>query len=201
MLTKLVLATNNRDKIREIRELLAGLKIEILTAADFPDFPEIEETGETLEENAVLKAEGIYRATGLPALADDSGLEVDFLGGAPGVLSSRYASPGCTYDDNTRKLLAALAGVSGKKRKARFRCVIAVCFGDGDTEMVEGTVDGYIAEKKSESLNGFGYDPGFYYPPLGTTFADLSLNDKNQVSHRGRALRLTRTLLEQRRGK
>jgi len=201
MLTKLVLATNNQDKIREIRELLTGLKIEILTADDFDDFPEIEETGATLEENAILKAEGIYRATGLPALADDSGLEVDFLGGAPGVFSSRYAGPGCTYDDNNRKLLKELAGVPKEKRMARFRCVIAVCFGHGDTETVEGTVNGYIAEKKSSSPNGFGYDPVFYYPPLRKTFADLSLNDKNQVSHRGLALRQARKLLEQRLGK
>ena len=201
MLTKLVLATNNQDKIREIRELLTGLKIEILTADDFDDFPEIEETGATLEENAILKAEGIYRATGLPALADDSGLEVDFLGGAPGVFSSRYAGPGCTYDDNNRKLLKELAGVPKEKRMARFRCVIAVCFGHEDTETAEGTVNGYIAEKKSESPNGFGYDPVFYYPPLGKTFADLSLNDKNQVSHRGQALRQARKLLEQRLGK
>ena len=195
---KLVLATNNRDKIREIRQALAGLDVTIMTADDFDDFPEIEETGATLEDNAVLKAEGIFKATGLPSLADDSGIEVDYLDGAPGVYSSRYAGPGCTYDDNNRKLLKALDGVPWEKRTARFRCVIAVCFAEGDTVTVEGKVEGYIAEKKSAAKGGFGYDPVFFYPPLGKTFADLPLTEKNRVSHRGKALKAAEKVIQDR---
>ena len=195
---KLVLATNNQDKIREMKNLLDKLDIEILTLKDFNDFPEIEETGETLEDNAVLKAEGIYLATGLPALADDSGLEVDFLGGAPGVYSSRFAGPGCTYDDNNRKLLQAMEGVPWEHRTAQFRCVIAICFDEDDIEVVEGRAEGYITEKKSEAKGGFGYDPVFFYPPHLKTFAELTLEEKNAISHRGLALRAARTILERR---
>ncbi len=192
---KLVLATNNRDKVREIRHLLDDLDIDILTSKDFDDFPDIEETGATLEENAVLKAEGIFRATGLPALADDSGIEVDHLGGGPGVYSSRYAGPGCTYDDNNRKLLKEMQGAPWEQRTARFRCVIAVCFGEGDTEIVEGKAEGYITEEKSTASHGFGYDPVFYYPPYEKTFAELTLEEKNRISHRGLALRAARAIL------
>lgn len=195
---KLVLATNNKDKVREMKNLLRDLPVEILTAADFDDFPEIEETGTTLEENAVLKAEGIFRATGLPSLADDSGLEVDYLNGAPGVYSSRYAGPGCTYDDNNRKLLMAMAGVPREQRTARFRCVIAICFGQGDTQIVEGKAEGYITEKKSTATNGFGYDPVFFYPPHDKTFAELTLDEKNAISHRGLALKAAREILRER---
>ena len=195
---KLVLATNNKDKIREIKNLLDGMGIEILTSADFSIFPDIEETGDTLEENAILKAEGIYKATGLPSLADDSGLEVNYLNGAPGVYSSRYAGPGCTYDDNNRKLLKELTGVPKEKRAARFRCLIAICFGENDTQVVEGQAKGFIAEKKSIATGGFGYDPVFFYPPLGKTFAELSLEEKNKVSHRGKALLKAKELLSER---
>ncbi len=195
---QLVLATNNKDKVREIKKVLEGLDIQILTADEFDDFPEIEETGATLEENAVLKAEGIFAFTGLPALADDTGLEVDCLNGAPGVFSSRYAGPGCTYDDNNKKLLQEMAGVPKDRRTARFRCVIAVCFGKDDTPAVEGTADGFIAETKSAARGGFGYDPVFYYPPLGKTFAEMSLEEKNAISHRGRALTKAKELLRRR---
>jgi XTP/dITP diphosphohydrolase len=191
---KLVLATNNQDKVREITRLLEGLDIEILTSKDFDHFPEIEETGDTFEDNAILKAEGIYRATGLPSLADDSGLEVDYLNGAPGVYSSRYAGPGCTYDDNNRKLLQQLESVPSEKRKARFRCVIAISFGEGKTETVEGVAEGYITEEKRAG-GGFGYDPVFFFPPLERTFAELALDEKNRVSHRGKALEKAMALL------
>jgi XTP/dITP diphosphohydrolase len=195
---KLVLATNNQDKVREMKNLLDDLDIEILTSKDFDDFPEIEETGETLEENAILKAEGIFEATGLPSLADDSGLEVDFLGGAPGVYSSRFAGPGCTYDDNNRKLLQALEDVPWEHRTARFRCLIAVCFGKDDIEVVEGQAEGFITEKKAEAKGGFGYDPVFYYPPHLKTFAELTLDEKNVISHRGLALKAARAILRER---
>ena len=120
--------SNNKDKIREIRNLLDDLPVTIMTCDDFLDFPEIEETGETLEENAILKAKGIAEFTGFAALADDSGLEVDALNGAPGVYSSRFAGPGCTYDDNNKKLLSELEGVEKSRRTAHFRTVIAVAW-------------------------------------------------------------------------
>jgi XTP/dITP diphosphohydrolase len=184
---QLVLATRNQDKIREIMHLLEDLPITILTFKDFLDFPEVEETGETLEENAVLKAKGITEFTGFPSLADDSGLEVAYLDGAPGVYSSRYAGPGCSYDDNNRKLLRQLQGIPENKRAARFRTVIAIAWDVGDIETVEGIVDGVIAEEKAGTA-GFGYDPVFFYTPAGKTFAQMSLEEKNKVSHRGRAL-------------
>ena len=195
---KLVLATNNQDKVREMKNLLGDLDIEILTSKDFDDFPEIEETGETLDENAILKAEGIFKATGLPSLADDSGLAVDFLGGAPGVYSSRFAGPGCTYDDNNTKLLQEMQGVPWEHRTARFVSVIAICFGEGETELVEGQAEGYITEEKAKASGGFGYDPVFFYPPHGRTFAELTLDEKNAISHRGLALRAARQILQQR---
>ncbi|MCX6829290.1 MAG: XTP/dITP diphosphatase [candidate division Zixibacteria bacterium] len=184
---QLVLATKNQDKIREITHLLEDLPITILTFKDFLDFPEVEETGETLEENAILKASGIAEFTGFPALADDSGLEVAYLNGAPGVYSSRYAGPGCSYDDNNRKLLGQLHGIPDNKRAARFRTVIAIAWNVKDVETVEGIVDGIIAQEKAGAA-GFGYDPVFFYPPAGKTFAQISLEEKNKVSHRGRAL-------------
>jgi len=195
---KLVLATNNTDKVREMKNLLDDLDIEILTSKDFDDFPDIEETGTTLEENAILKAEGIFRATGRPSLADDSGLEVDALDGRPGVYSSRYTGPGCTYDDNNKKLLEEMNGVPWDKRTARFRCVIAICFMPGDTVLVEGKAEGYISEKKATATQGFGYDPVFYYPPHKKTFADLTLDEKNKISHRGLALKAAKQILQER---
>ncbi len=185
---KLVLATNNKDKIREIGRMLADLDIDILTSNDFENFPDIEETGTTLEANAILKSEGIFKFTGLPSLADDSGLEVDALGGRPGVYSSRFAGENVTYDDNNRKLLEELTGVPWDKRTARFRTVIAITLADGLTQTVAGTVDGIITEEKRTTGQGFGYDPVFYYPPLDKTFAELPLEEKNKISHRGKAL-------------
>ncbi len=191
---QLVLATQNRDKIREIRNLLKDLPVEIKTVDDFEDFPDIEETGETLEENAILKARGIAEFTGLAALADDSGLEVDFLGGKPGVYSSRYAGPGCTYADNNRKLLEELKSVPDNKRGARFRTVIAVAWDKDNVETADGTVEGIITSKRIGD-NGFGYDPVFFYEPAGMTFAEMTLDEKNRISHRGKALRKARDLL------
>jgi XTP/dITP diphosphohydrolase len=184
---QLLLATRNKDKIKEIRQALADLPLTILTCDDFLDFPDIEETGATLEENAILKAKGIYQHSGFPSLADDSGLEVDYLKGAPGVYSSRFAGPGCTYDDNNRKLLQELKGVPAEKRTARFRTVIAIAWSISDIDVVEGRVEGVIAAEKAGN-SGFGYDPVFYYPPVAKTFAQMTLEEKNAVSHRGRAL-------------
>ena len=192
---QLVLATHNKDKIREIKDLLDDLPVEIKTFKDFPDMPDIDETGATLDENAILKANGIFEYTGLPALADDTGLEVDALGGQPGVYSSRYAGPGCSYDDNCNKLLKDLKGVSFERRGARFRTVIAITWDKDKVETVEGRADGIITtSKKGES--GFGYDPVFFYSPANKTFAEMRLEEKNEVSHRGLALVKAKELIK-----
>lgn len=194
---KIVLATNNKDKIREMNNLLDDLPVTILTRDDFLDFPDIEETGTTLEENALLKANGITAFTGCASLADDSGLEVDHLDGAPGVYSSRYAGEDCTYEDNNRKLLKALEGVPTEKRTARFRCVIAINWGDGTTDVCEGKADGLITEDVG-GKEGFGYDPVFYYPHGKKRFSEMTLEEKNGVSHRGLALKGARYAIQQR---
>ena len=194
---QLVLATNNEDKIREIKNLLDDLPVTVLTSDDFLEFPDPEETGTTFEENAVLKAKEIAEFCDLPALADDSGLEVDALDGAPGVYSSRYAGENVTYADNNRKLLSELEGVPPEKRTARFRCVIAICWEDGTVETAEGTAEGYITED-SIGMKGFGYDPVFFYPPENKRFSEMTLEEKNLVSHRGKALQNARTLIIER---
>jgi XTP/dITP diphosphohydrolase len=184
--SKLILATNNRHKIAELTALLEGAGVTILTKADFPDFPEIEETAHTLADNALEKSRTIFRKYGIPAVADDTGLEVDYLGGAPGVYSARYAGEGCTFADNNRKLLHELEGVPVERRRARFVTVIAVTYTDGEI-CLEGDVRGYIATEPSGD-NGFGYDPVFVYQPLGKTFAEIGPETKNVVSHRAVAL-------------
>jgi len=194
---QIVLATNNEDKIREIKNLLDDLPVTVLTADDFLEFPDPEETGQTFEENAVLKAKEIAEFCDMAALADDSGLEVDALDGAPGVYSSRYAGEDVTYADNNRKLLKELEGVPSEKRTARFRCVIAICWEDGTVQTVEGAADGFITED-SVGMKGFGYDPVFFYPPENKRFAEMTLEEKNLVSHRGKALQNARTLIIER---
>jgi XTP/dITP diphosphohydrolase len=184
--SKLILATNNQHKIAELTALLEGSGVTILTKADFPDFPEIEETADTLSENALEKSRTIFRKYGIPAVADDTGLDVDCLGGAPGVYSARFAGEGCSFADNNRKLLHELEGVPTERRRARFVTVIAVTYADGDI-CLEGDVYGHIAiEPRGD--NGFGYDPVFVYEPLGKTFAEMSSETKNTVSHRAVAL-------------
>ncbi len=191
---QLVLATNNRDKIREIKHLLEDLPVTILTADDFLDFPDPEETGTTLVENAILKARAIAKFTEHAALADDSGLEVDALDGAPGVYSSRYAGENVTYKDNYTKLLREMAGVPEQKRTARFRCVIAIVWEDSSVETVEGIAEGSVTTTV-QGYQGFGYDPVFFYPPLNKRFSEMTLEEKNQVSHRGKALQSARELI------
>ncbi len=194
---KLVLATNNQHKIREMKAILDGLDVEVLAKEDFDDFPDVEETGSTLEENAAIKAKAIYEFTGLPSLADDSGLEVYALDGAPGVISARYAGPGCTFADNNRKLLKELVGVPDEERGARFRCVIAIAFDDAEPILAEGRVEGRITHE-TRGREGFGYDPVFEVPELGRTFAEMDADKKNSMSHRGRALRKAREIIEER---
>ena len=182
----LLVATRNRDKIREITDLFKPYNINIKSLRDFPDFPEIEETGRTLEENALLKAKQGYKWTGITTLADDTGLEVDALNGAPGVISARYSGPGATYESNVRKLLENMIDVPNNQRTACFRCVMVFVW-KGGQRTVEGRVDGLIL-KKPRGNDGFGYDPVFHHVPTGLTFAEMPLEQKNQISHRAIAL-------------
>ena len=184
---QLVLATNNPDKIKEIKYLLEDLPVTILTRDDFLEFPDIEETGSTLKENALLKAKATAEFCDLPALADDSGLEVNALNGAPGFYSSRYSGQDATYESNCKKLLKELKGVPKNKRTARFRCVIAIDWNDGTTETTEGVAEGFITDH-IKGKKGFGYDPVFYYPPKKKRFSEMITEEKNLVSHRGIAL-------------
>ncbi len=194
---QLVIATNNKGKVKEIKRLLDDLPITILTADDFLEFPDIEETGTTFIENALLKANGIAEYCDLPALADDSGLEVDALDGAPGVYSARYASEDGNAVKNNDKLIKELKNVPEGQRTARFKCVIAINWGDSTTDTVEGSVEGVIAEDIAMG-NGFGYDPVFYYPPANKRFSEMTMEEKNAVSHRGKALQKARGLIEKR---
>ena len=193
---KLVLATRNKGKIAEIKEILADFQaIELLSLADFPDLPKIEETGTTFKENAILKAKTIAKLTGYLTLADDSGLTVEYLNGAPGVYSARYAGENATDAENNAKLLKALAGVPWEKRKAAFVCVIALCWPQGECYTCEGRCEGIIALEPKGNY-GFGYDPLFYVPAYGKTMAELGPEIKNQISHRAMALKALIPLLE-----
>ena len=190
----LIVASRNPDKIAELRHALAGLDLEVRSAADYPAVPEVEENGQTLAENALLKARAVFRATGSLSLADDTGLEVDALGGAPGVHSGRYAGPEQSYARNLAKLLDRMAGVPADRRGARFRTVAAIVFPDGREELVEGVCEGRILEAP-RGAGGFGYDPIFLVPEIGMTFAELTLEQKDRLSHRGRAMRAAREIL------
>ncbi len=192
---KLVLATNNLNKAVEIKELLEDLDIAVLSLQDYPGIEMPEEDRPDFAGNATKKAEAVSAATGLPAMADDSGLEVDALGGRPGVYSARYAGEGSSDRENNELLLKELAGVPLEKRTARFRCAVAVAVPGKQTAVVEGTCPGRIAEKPLGE-SGFGYDPVFIYEPEGLTFAQMPPGAKNRVSHRGKALARARELLK-----
>lgn len=186
MLPILVIATRNKNKIREFNELLKGIDIEIRSLADFGPIPEAIEDGLTFDENAYKKAIHTAKVLGLPAIADDSGLSVDALDGGPGVFSARYAGEHATDDENCKKLLNSLKGVSN--RSAHFHCVISIAVPSGPALTYEASCDGVIIDEPKGS-NGFGYDPIFYFEEFGKTFAELSSEEKHQVSHRGKALR------------
>ena len=188
---KIAIATNNPNKLREIRAILGGFFDEALSLADLGIDIDIEETGTTLTENALIKARTIRDLTGLPALADDSGLMVDALGGAPGVYSARYA--GEEHDDKKNNALL-LKNLEGKPRDAKFCSVIALSYPDGRELTAEGSVRGVILEEE-RGTGGFGYDPLFFSPELGKTFAEATPEQKNSVSHRSRALRAMLELL------
>jgi XTP/dITP diphosphohydrolase len=190
--TALVLATTNPGKLAEMRALLAAepalAGVALVASADFADAPAVAETGATFAENARLKAAALARATGLPALADDSGLCVDALDGAPGLHSARWAGPLASDADRTRALLAALADVPDDRRAARFVCALAAVLPDGRTAEAEGVCEGVIA-RAPRGTQGFGYDPVFLLPESGRTLAEMTPDEKNRDSHRARALR------------
>ncbi len=185
-ISTLVIATQNKNKSREIGELLKDFPIEVKNLGDFGPIPEVVEDGETFDDNAYKKASLTARFLGLPALADDSGLVVDALDGRPGVYSARYAGEDATDADRCAKLLSEMEGKSD--RTARFECVISIAVPTGPALTYEGACEGVITEEpRGES--GFGYDPVFHHPPLGKTFAELTMAEKSRVSHRGKALR------------
>ncbi|MEO9180231.1 MAG: RdgB/HAM1 family non-canonical purine NTP pyrophosphatase [Acidimicrobiales bacterium] len=186
-MTQFVLATANPHKTEEMRAVLSALNIGLLPRPS--EVPDVDESGETLEENALIKARALVDATGLAAVADDTGLFVDALDGRPGVRSARFAGEGASYDDNVAQLLSELATVGPKQRTAQFRSVVAVAYPDGTSFCVEGVLNGVITDARAGD-QGFGYDPVF--TPLesgGRTLAEMTPEEKNEVSHRGRALR------------
>ncbi len=185
MLNILVLATNNKNKVKEFKAILKNFSVEIRSLADFGPIPEAVEDGGTFDENAYKKAHHVAKVLGLPAIADDSGLVVEALGGEPGVYSARYAGEDATDDDNINKLLVEMQNCVD--RKAHFQCVLSIAVPSGPALTYEGRCDGVILrEKKGEQ--GFGYDPVFYVEEKGKTFAELSMEEKNSLSHRGKAL-------------
>ena len=212
---QIVLATHNRDKIREIRSILSQHDVTVLTLDDFPNAPEVVEDGETLEENALKKARAIREFTGKCALADDTGLEVDALDGAPGVYAARYAGENVTYEDNYRKLLRELSDTPADRRSARFRTIVALALMNKESELLynrlkeagvgatdhppdaligEGIIEGTITSAPRGD-SGFGYDPVFEVSGKGRTLAEMSFEEKNSISHRYRALVEVRELL------
>ncbi|MBF8266893.1 MAG: hypothetical protein HW388_401 [Dehalococcoidia bacterium] len=195
MLSKLLLGTRNSGKARELRKLLEGAPVELLTLDMVGITAEVEETAGSIAGNAALKAKTYAALSGLPTLADDSGLEVDALGGEPGVLSARYAGPDASDQERVRYLLSKLEGITWNKRGARFRSVIALAEPSGQVHLFEGTCEGVIA-LEPVGTDGFGYDPIFYIPALEKHMAELTLEEKNLISHRGRAARKVVAYLE-----
>jgi XTP/dITP diphosphohydrolase len=196
MIRELVLATRNRHKVEELVALLGDLGVTIHTLGEFPDAPNVIEDGDTCEANAVKKARTIAEFTGLPAVADDTGLEVAALGGRPGIYAARYAGEDATYEDNCRKLLEELVGVPRERRAARFLTVAAIALPSDGTRVAQGSLDGIIAEEASGTL-GFGYDPVFFIPELGKTLAQLSPDQKNRISHRAKAFIQAKDMLRE----
>ena len=194
-MAKLLLATGNQGKLRELRSLLCDLPYELVTLSEAGIDIKVDESGNSLEENARLKATIFANKSQLLTLADDSGLEVEALGGQPGVLSARYAGKNASDSERIDYLLSRLEGVAWEKRQARFRCVIAIATPDGQVELCSGDCQGIIT-LKPRGEQGFGYDPVFYLPELGKTMAELPLEVKNQLSHRGRAARKAQRVLE-----
>ncbi|MCO5385839.1 XTP/dITP diphosphatase [Desulfosporosinus sp.] len=192
---RIILATQNKGKIRELQELLADEEIEVLSLQDIKDWEEVEENGETFADNASLKAKAAVKKTGLIALADDSGLEVDALDGAPGVYSARFAGEPKDDERNNDKLLQLLETVADDQRQARFRCALVVATPEGEEFLTEGTVEGQILTQR-RGTDGFGYDPLFFVPEYARTMAELTIAEKNKLSHRAQAFRKVIPILQ-----
>ncbi len=192
---KIIFATGNKDKVKEIQMILADLGVEVITMKDAGIKIDIEENGATYEENAMIKARAVAAYTDSIVMADDSGLEIDYLNKEPGVFSARYLGEDTSYRIKNANLISRLNGVPDEKRTARFVCAIAAVFPDGTEVTTRGTIEGIIGYEEKGS-NGFGYDPIFYVPEFGKTTAELSEEEKNQVSHRGNALRLMKEELK-----
>ena len=194
---RIIFATGNQGKMKEIREIMRDLNVEVVSLKDIGLEVDIEENGTTFEENAIIKAKTIMELTKEVVMADDSGLEVDYLGKAPGVYSARYLGEDTPYTIKNNHIIKELEGVEGQDRSARFVSVIACVLPDGTTLTTRGTIEGVIGyEEKGE--NGFGYDPIFYLPERGCTTAELSLEEKNRISHRGKALSMMKEELKKR---
>ena len=192
---KIIFATGNEGKMKEIRRILADPQLEILSLKDAGIHADIDENGKSFEENAMIKAEAICKMTGEIVLADDSGLEIDYLNKEPGIYSARYMGHETSYHIKNKNLIERLEGKTGEERSARFVCAIAACFPDGRVLTTRGTMEGQIGyEEKGE--NGFGYDPIFYLPEYQCYSGELPLEEKNKLSHRGKALRLMKEQLE-----
>ena len=193
---KIIFATGNQDKMKEIRMILENLGIPVSSMKEAGIDVDIVEDGTTFEENAMIKAEAIAKLTDAIVLADDSGLEIDYLNKEPGIYSARYAGTDTSYEIKNNLLLQRLEGVPDEKRTARFVCAIAAVFPDGSKETVRGTIEGRIGYEIAGE-HGFGYVPIFYLPEYGCTTAELDPEKKNELSHRGKALRLMREIIEQ----
>lgn len=192
----LLLATRNQNKKKELRKIIGNWNVNLLTLDDMSDLPEVVEDGATFAENAIKKARTISALTGYITLADDSGLEVDALGGAPGIFSARFAGTDADDVKNNQKLLALMGNISNEKRTARFVCVIAIATPEGSAQTAQGVCPGTI-ENAGRGQGGFGYDPLFIPQGYNKTFAELADEEKNEISHRGKALREARQLLQQ----
>ena len=190
---RIILASNNKDKVKEVKEILKGYDIISMKEAGID--VDIEENGTTFEENALIKARAIMKLTGQITMADDSGLEIDYLNKAPGVYSARFMGHDTSYDIKNKALIQKLEGVKGSDRSGRFVCAIAVCFPDGREIVKRGTMEGLIAEE-IKGDNGFGYDPIVYLPEYGRTSGELAPEEKNKISHRGKALALIKEELD-----
>lgn len=193
---KILLATQNQGKVKELQEMLADTQIDVLSLHDIENWEDVEETGSTFAENASLKARAAAERTGYIALADDSGLEVDALDGAPGVYSARYAGEPKDDERNNDKLLKALEKVPDEERTARFRCALVIATPDGKEYLTEGTVEGRISRVR-RGKDGFGYDPLFFMPDFGRTMAELTLTQKNKISHRAQAFQKAIPILKE----
>lgn len=192
---RLIFATGNEHKMVEIREILGELPVEILSMKDVGIKADIVENGSTFEENALIKAKEVCKLAGEMVLADDSGLEIDYLNGEPGIYSARYMGEDTSYRIKNQNLIDRLEGVPDEKRTARFVCAIAAAFPDGRSFVVRGTIEGIIGYEE-RGTNGFGYDPIFYLPERGVSTAEIPPEEKNSISHRGNALRKMKELLE-----